>query len=856
VSLATYHKKRRFTRTPEPRGRAQHAHGDLRFVVQKHAASRLHYDFRLELDGTLKSWAIPKGPSLDPSDKRLAVMVEDHPLDYRTFEGTIPEGNYGAGTVIVWDEGTYSAAKAADSRECERLLREGLREGHLSFVLKGKKLKGEFSLVKLKRGKGNEWLLIKKRDTHSARTDVTDLDASVQSGQTLKEVAERAAGSRSRERRATPSRNGKAAPDLRGAPKANIPRQVKPMLASLVEAPFDRPGWLFEVKWDGYRAIAEVDRRSVALYSRNHQPFEHRFAPVVETLSQLGHQAVLDGEVVVVDPQGKSDFQLLQKYQKTGEGTLRYYVFDLLYLDGRDLRGLPLKRRKELLGQLLGDLPNVFLSEHVEAEGVAFFEAAAARGLEGIIAKDRESLYREGFRSRQWLKIKTHQRQEAVICGFTEPRGSRKDLGSLVLGVYEGKDLVCIGHSGGGLDTRGLSELRARLQPLVRQTCPFQTKPRTNAPVHWVTPKLVCEVSFQEWTRDGVMRQPIFLGLREDKAAHSVRRELPEPSPARRAHKKSTPTAKAGSRSRKRSTQTAASATAPEPTLTNLSKIYWPEEGYTKGDLIAYYREIAAVILPYLRDRPQSLHRHPDGIAGKSFFQKDVSRHPPPAWVQTVNVRSESSARETITYLLCQDEATLLYLANLGCIELNPWNARVESPDNPDYMIIDLDPQDVPFQKVVEAALAVRKTLERAEAPSFCKTSGKRGLHVFVPLGAAYDHEHARQFAEVIAEVVRRQLPESTSLARSPAQRRGMVYLDCLQNRRSQTLAAAYSVRPYPGATVSTPLEWREVGKRLDPAAFTIKTMAKRIDKHGDLWGPVLGPGVELTACLNRIVES
>jgi bifunctional non-homologous end joining protein LigD len=328
-------------------------------------------------------------------------------------------------------------------------------------------------------------------------------------------------------RRATPARLGTPALDLSDAPKAKTPRHVKPMLATLIKAPFDRAGWLFEVKWDGFRAIAEVGRRSVALYSRNQTPFEYRFAPVVDSLRNLRHQVVLDGEIVVVDSHGKSDFQLLQNYQRTGEGTLRYCIFDVLHLDGHDLRELPLRRRKKLLGQILRGVPNLLLSEHVEADGIAFFEAAAARGLEGIMAKDGESLYHEGVRSRQWLKIKTHQRQEAVIGGFTEPRGSRKDLGSLVLGVYEGKDLVYIGHSGGGLDVRALAELRARLQRLVRRTCPFRTKPRTNAPVHWVTPKLVCEVSFQEWTQDGSMRQPIFLGLRDDKPAQSVRRELP-----------------------------------------------------------------------------------------------------------------------------------------------------------------------------------------------------------------------------------------------------------------------------------------------------------------------------------------
>lgn len=866
MSLAKYHAKRHFDRTPEPRGRRASGRGALRFVVQKHAASRLHYDFRLELDGTLKSWAVPKGPSLNPADKRLAMMVEDHPLDYRTFEGIIPEGNYGAGTVIVWDEGTYSARETADRAEGERLLREGLRKGHLRIVLNGEKLKGEFSLLQLKRGEDNAWLLVKGRDEWASDKDVTAQDRSVSSGRTLDDIAAKRKGVRvwksNRPAKATPRQKVAPAPaiELNGAPKGPAPRNVKPMLASLVDEPFDRAGWIFELKWDGYRAVAEVDGRGVRLYSRNHKSFKQRFAPIVESLRKLGHRAVLDGEIVVLDDRGRSHFQLLQNYQKTGRGSLHYYVFDLLHLDGRDLRGLPLLRRKELLAEVIRGVANVHLSEHVEEQGVAFFKAAEAQGLEGIIAKDAESVYREGVRSHAWLKIKTHRRQEAVIGGFTEPRRSRKHLGALVLGIYEGKDLVYIGHTGGGLDTKGLADMRARLEPLVQRQCPFTKKPKANAPVHWVEPKLVCEVTFQEWTGDGRMRIPIFVGLREDKPAHSVRRERAEEvgealekeekekKPARRAR-----SIRAGSVSDGRKARTVAHASGSDgPVLTNLDKVYWPDDGYTKGDLINYYREIAPVILPYLRDRPESLHRHPNGIDRDSFFQKDVSKTPPPEWVETVPISSESDG-EVKTYIVCQNEPTLLYLANLGCIEINPWNSRIESQDNPDYLIIDLDPEAVSYDRVIEAAIAVRKLLEKAGAECYCKTSGKRGLHIFVPLGAKYDYDQARQFGEIIANLVNGQLPDSTSVVRSPAKRQGRVYLDFLQNRRGQTLAAPYSVRPYRGATVSTPLKWSEVRKRLDPTKFTIRTMPKRIDKIGDLWKPVLGRGIDLEACLGRL---
>jgi bifunctional non-homologous end joining protein LigD len=825
VSLREYHRKRHFDRTPEPRGGGDAPPGRLRFVVQKHAASRLHYDFRLELDGALKSWAVPKGPSLNPADKRLAVRVEDHPLDYRTFEGSIPAGNYGAGDVIVWDEGSYAAAESRPGRDDEPTLRAGLERGRLSVVLHGHKLHGEFSLVRLN-GKGKfdkNWLLIKKHDRWATEDDVTADGRSVMTGKNL--PGEETIRPVKRASRAAGARTGRAT-GKKGE------RFVKPMLASLIDEPFDRDGWFFEVKWDGYRAIAEVDRRGVRLYSRNQLPFNDAFPSVVDELRRLKHAATLDGEVVALDEAGRSSFQLLQNYRKTGKGRLAYYVFDLLELDGRDLRGEPLRTRRRLLAPLLTGLRSVALSEAVEDRGVAFFRAATAHGLEGVVAKDGDSPYREGARGADWVKVKARNRQEAVVGGFTAPRGSRTHLGALVLGVYEGKELVYIGHTGGGSGRKQLADLRTRLDPLVRKTCPFRTTPRVNAPVTWVEPELVCEVEFQEWTADGRMRQPIFAGLREDKSATSVRREVPSPVPEHDGGGVDSPSPHG-------------------PTLTNLEKVYWPVEGYTKGDLLDYYREVAPVLLPYLRDRPLSLLRQPDGIAGKSFFQKDVSRLKVPGWVRTVGVPSESNGRN-VEYAVCQDVATLLYLANLGCIEMNPWNSRVESLDRPDYLVIDLDPVEVPFSTVIEAAVAVRKVLEKVGAEGVCKSSGKRGLHVFVPLAAGYTHDQARQFAELIAHHVHHHLPDTTSLVRSPALRRGRVYLDYLQNRRGQTLAAAYSVRPHAGATVSTPLTWREVRKGLNPAVFTIKTIHRRLDRLGDLWKPVLGRGVNLADSLRR----
>jgi bifunctional non-homologous end joining protein LigD len=638
------------------------------------------------------------------------------------------------------------------------------------------------------------------------------------------------------------------------------------MLASPAAQPFDHADWLFEVKWDGYRAIAEVSREQVRLYSRNKLSFEKRFAPLVDSLQHLGVEAVIDGEMVVLDDSGRPRFQLIQDYPKSG-GSLVYVVFDLLYLDGHNLEKLPLIRRKEILAGLVDGLPNISLSEHVPEQGIAFYRAVEEKGLEGIIAKDGQSRYQQGVRSRSWLKIKTHLRQEAVIGGFTEPKGSRHGLGSLVLGVYENGDLTYIGHVGTGFSQQRLAELRSQLDGLTQGTCPFKKRPNTNAPVHWVRPELVCEVSFDAWTNDGYIRHPVFLGLREDKAASEVRRERPasvdsslvnaDVKTAKEVDRQAkTPPTRRGRATPAVGGQARQSQGIQEigghlVSVTNLNKVYWPEDGYTKGDLIGYYREIVDFILPYLRDRPESLHRHPNGVQEKSFFQKDVSRQPPPDWVRTAEL-IDSDGKRTRT-ILCQDEATLVYLANLGCIELNPWHARVGILDQADYLVLDLDPENVSFDHVIEAAQTIRKVLHQAGAEGFCKTSGQRGLHVYVPFGARHSHDQAKQLAELIARIVNARLPASTSLVRNPKSRQGRVYLDWLQNGKGKTLAAPYSVRPRPMATVSTPLKWTEVRRGLDPAKFTIRTMPKRLDLVGDLWKPVLGPGIDLSACLERL---
>jgi bifunctional non-homologous end joining protein LigD len=851
MSLNEYTRKRDLTKTPEPPAKAKGAGKALRFVVQKHAASHLHYDFRLELDGVLKSWAVPKGPSLDPAVKRLAMMVEDHPYDYRNFEGTIPKGNYGAGEVIIWDEGTYHAPGIKDSHESEKLLRAGLQKGDLKFTLEGHKLNGEFSLVKIKADKDNSWLLIKKKDPWASTDDVTRDNRSVVSSATLGDTrtGKNAALAPAGAAKGSPADFASAKGDL-----APMPHDVKPMLATLIETPFDDPDWIFEIKQDGYRAIAELHKGAVQLYSRNNISFNRQFASVVRSLESISADAVLDGELVALDENGRSYFQLLQNHLHNGQGNITYFIFDLLYLNGRDLRGLPLLARKDLLRDLLPALPDITFNDHISQYGKDFFDLARKNSLEGILAKKADSVYQAGRRSKDWLKIKIRLQQEAVICGFTEPRGSRKLLGSLVLGAYRGKELVHIGFSGGGFDDRTLKEIHQKLLALVQPDSPFSKKVRSDTRITWVKPALVCEVSFSEWTEETLMRQPIYLGLRDDKDPTTVFREVPSTAAEHQELLQQ-------EEFRQEKTETIGKASDQEVAigghkikLSNLNKVFWPEEGFSKGDVIDYYRHIAALILPHLNDRPESLYRTPNGIGTKGFFQKEAGALPPD-WMTTAEVYSDSN-QKNIRYFICQDEATLVYLANLGCIEINPWLSRLQHLELPDYFVIDLDPEDISFDKVVEAAQAVHRVLDRAGATGYPKTSGASGMHIYVPLGAKYDYATAGKFAQVVAALVNHELPEFTSLIRDPRKRQHKVYLDFLQNRAGQTLAAPYSIRPRPGATVSTPLRWEEVRVGLDPQAFTIRTAPSRFERLGDLFAGVLGPGIDLNQCLENLLKT
>jgi len=623
------------------------------------------------------------------------------------------------------------------------------------------------------------------------------------------------------------------------------------MLAKLHDKAFDDPNWIFEIKWDGYRAIAEINGKNSRLYSRNGLSFEKNYPLVVAALSHIQHNCILDGEIVALDDNGVPRFQLLQQYGMEGDVPLRYYVFDLLSLDGKSTEGLPLRDRKELLKKLLPENDTIIYCDHVAEDGINFFKEVKKVGLEGMIAKRLDSTYHENTRSSDWLKVKHMLTDEAVIAGFTAPRGGRKYFGALVLGAFEKGKLKYIGHTGTGFDDKTLKHLYAQLQPLITETNPFGVKVKVNAPVTWVQPKLVCNIKFTEVTSDGNRRHPVFEGIRTDKSPKEVKLEAPVET-----EKEEPVTDKKSITKQKDTMKTTPNTGAKKVNFTNTDKIFWPDEGYTKGDVIDYYNRMYKYIIPYLKGRPESLKRNPNGITGQAFYHKDAGEHAPD-WVETFKVWSESTEKE-IDYIVCNDKPTLLYLANLGCIEMNPWNSRITKPDHPDYCILDLDPSDNnTFDQVVETALAVKEVLDKAGVASYCKTSGATGLHVYIPLGAKYDYEQCRQFAQIVAQMTNDLVPDFTTLERALSKRRkDQLYIDYLQNKKGQTLAAAYSIRPKPGATVSTPLDWKEVKIGLDPHQFHINNIQQRVEKKGDLWAPVLKKGIDMMKALKKLTTN
>ena len=634
---------------------------------------------------------------------------------------------------------------------------------------------------------------------------------------------------------------------LPDAPRAAMPQDLKPMLATLVDEPFTDADWQFELKLDGYRTLAYVQQGQVELRSRNNNSFNQKFAAVHEALKQWPVNAVIDGEIVVLNEDGQPDFNGIQQWEKKKQGQLVYYAFDLLWLDGRNVMQEPLHLRRSILKQLLPESGVVRFSDHIDDIGKEFFALAKKNNLEGIIAKKKDAPYLPDTRTRTWLKIKAEERHEAVICGYTRKRDSDRLFSSLLLGIFESGRLKFIGQAGTGYTAALQQELMKKMKPLRTPQCPFEQVPVIGETPVWLKPMLVCEVKYAELTHEGVMRHASFQGLREDKTAQELNTEKEQDTAQVVAAAEKEPAfAGAG-----KNEEELLLVDGHELRLTNLRKIYWPKEKITKGDLLRYYYEVAAYMMPYMKDRPQSLNRFPDGVAGPSFYHKNMGGKVE-KWLKTFQRFSDSDGASK-DFLICTDAASLLYMANLGCIEMNPWHSRAQSPLYPDWCVIDLDPGKIAFEKVIETARVVQQVLHSLQVPSCPKTSGSTGIHIYIPLGAKYNYEQSKQLAELIANLVHEELPDFTSLVRNPQKRTDKIYIDYLQNRAIQTICAPYSVRPKPGATVSAPLHWDEVKKGLKIGDFTIRNIFERLRAEGDLFGGVLGKGIDLNKVLKGL---
>lgn len=833
MTIDTYRTRRDFARTPEPAGEP-HAPGGHFYVVQKHAATNLHYDFRIEIDGVLKSWAVPKGPSLDPSDKRLAVHVEDHPVEYGSFEGTIPRDVYGGGTVMLWDRGWW---------EPEGEARRGYDKGHLTFRLHGEKLRGGWTLRRM--GDGENWLLIKRRDDyarHRHRFDILEhRPRSVTTGRTIDEIAHGGEPHPLEAHAPTTAELSTRtdAGSLPGAEEAPFPDHIDVERATLSESPPHGDRWIHETKYDGYRIVACVRHDTVRLVTRNENDWTAKFPAVARSLQsmRLG-TAVLDGEVVVQTESGVTDFQALQNVLSgIPAGTLLYYVFDILYYDGHDLRGATLRHRKQLLEQLLSAHPDptdvVRYSGHIEGKGKLVFEQACRLGLEGVIAKDRDSIYEPG-RSATWLKIKCTHRQEFVVGGYTEPGGSRIVLGSLLLGYYdeEGRLLYC-GRTGTGFDETTLRRLARTLMPLETPVSPFANTPRSTtfptAP-HWLEPRAVAEVEFAGWTRDKRVRQAAFKGLREDKDPHEVGREA---AVAAEAAERNREYAAARSAPR-RSPHDAPHRRGTPVRLTNPDKVLYPGQGLTKRTLAEYFASVAPLMLPHISGRPLTLLRCPSGRHRDCFFQKHFENHAP-AHIRTARIPEAERLR---TYGMVDSPEGLTALVQLGCLELHVWNSRIERLEQPDLMVFDLDPgPGVAWKLVVESAQLVRQRLRELGLRAWVKTSGSKGLHVVVPLARGVSWDELLRFSGAIAEDLSRRHHALFVADVTPARRKGRIYLDYLRNGRGTSTVAPYSTRAKPDAPISAPIAWDALEELPSAATFTVESMMMQREHGADPWG-------------------
>jgi len=898
--LDEYSKKRAFDATPEPAPAPAPGEGLLLFVVQKHSARQLHYDFRLECDGVLKSWAVPRGPSLNPADKRLAVMTEDHPYDYASFEGVIPPKQYGAGEVIVWDCGPYTPDEDRkghwyhDRAQAELLVREGIAAGKLSVTLRGAKLKGSFALVRTARNP-KDWLLIKHKDRFVVETDVTEKDHSVLSGLMVENL------------KAMPVRRMPASQLVLSGKNEALPVKLLPMLAELRDgAPFGGAGWMWEPKLDGYRVLAFVDDKEVKLRSRRGLDLTASFPKLVAELAlQAVKGMVLDGEVAAFGADGRPSFAALQERvqlktereiaQADRAAPVVFFCFDLLHFAGLDTRGAPYADRRRWLEQCLLPSPHVQLV-HAEENGEELYKAALASGFEGVIAKRKDSRYEAGKRSQAWLKIKPVKSAEFVVGGFTRGKGSRGPLGALLLGYWNDGKLHYCGHVGSGFDDRTLAQVKARAEKLKIDARPFAEEPELHSPTTWVKPELVAEVEFQQWTPDGMLRAPVFLRLREDVDPKAVRRTDPRVAarPVAEAAA-STGDSEIDAVLRQLDNRKAALTIAVGKhtlKLTHLDRVYWPadtalkQSAITKRDLLRYFAQVSPYMLTHLADRPLTMIRMPEGIGGERFFQKHWDPELP-AFAKKITVFSEHKD-ERHDYLLCDNLPTLLWLAQSGTLEFHVWHSRAKpSPDAatqstdfseslpaleasilnyPDFVVFDIDPyiysgkeapggepelNTVAFEKGKEVAFALRELLAGMGLEAVAKTSGKTGLHIFVPIERTLDFDAARKVSETVGRHLVRLRPKDVTVEWSVPRRTGKIFMDYNMNVRGKTLNSAYSPRGAPGAPVSMPLTWEELA-RAHPLDFRISNAPERLAQTGDRWKDALTGKQSLERALGR----
>jgi bifunctional non-homologous end joining protein LigD len=919
--LDEYRRRRDFGKTPEPPpGDPDASQRNLVFVVQQHAATRMHWDFRLEVDGVLKSWPLPNGPSLDPKVKRLAVMTEDHPYDYRNFEGVIPKGEYGGGQVIIWDEGIYTPDEEGvhswdEKEEGSRRMLDGIERGKLSFTLQGHKLRGSFTLIKTKYEK-NSWLFIKHRDEYVSERDILEEDRSVRSGLTIKDLKEG--------KLPNPAVTSvESHPNARAAPFPDSKKE-RPMLASLVDKPFDRPGWLWEPKLDGIRVLAYLRDGKVELRSRRGVDITKQYPTLVAALGRLpATSIVLDGEICALDAEGVPRFQLLQPRINLTRGVdpLRvdadqpvvFFLFDLLYLDGYDLRAMPLRERKALLTAKAQPGDHVRLLNSLEGDGRDVAAGAEVLGFEGVVGKRADSRYESGQRSAAWVKYKHVKQQEFLVGGFTPGDGGRKGtFGALALAYWdEAGKLRYAGNVGSGFDDAELTTMRKALKPLETEESPFEDDVEG---VSFTRPALVVEVKFAEWTKDGRLRAPVFLGVRDDIEPRNVRREVAGSStevlrsagspviisaPGQPPHSDLLPQAEAftllvaGLLAQLEGSKTNFTLDVDgEPVkLTNLDKPFWPARGeappLSKRDLIRYYVKLAPVLLPHLGDRPLTLTRYPNGVDAKPFYQKHYEQ-PLPRFVETARIWSGSNGRAD-DYILCNNLQTLIWLGQLADLELHAWMSRVDpEPDAhgrgldfetseltldasalnyPDFMVFDLDPyiysgkeakgEDPEYnkrgwEKTLEVALSLKELLDQLKLSSFVKTSGKTGLHVYLPVLRRYNYDEIRAATQTIGKFLVQQQPKDVTLEWDTTKRHGKVFFDANQNTRGKTLAAQYSPRPTPWAGVSTPVAWSEL-LRLDPTSLNLLTVPGRLASQGDLWADILNHKSDLSPLLSKL---